>query len=125
MERLQGRGKTVGAVLKGLLIACFITVVLLLIMAFIMLKLCPDAGKMDIGILLTYVLSCFAGGWYSGRKAEKKKYLWGILMGLLYFLLLFVISGMGDRAIQSDAAGSLTALALCAGGGMLGGMLAS
>lgn len=125
MEHLRGGGKTAAAILRGLVLACFVTVVILLILAFVMLKLRPDAGKTEIGILLTYVLSCFVGGWYIGRKAEKKKFLWGLLLGALYFLLLFAISAMGERAVQSDLLQSLTALILCAGGGMAGGMLAS
>lgn len=125
VERLRGRGRMAAAMVRGLILACLVTAVILLILAFVVLKLRPDAGKTEIGILVTYVLSCFAGGWYGGRKAEKKKFLWGLLLGTLYFLLLFAVSGTGDRAVQSDLLQSVTALALCAGGGMLGGMAAS
>lgn len=124
MERLSGRGRTAAALLPGLMISCLATVVILLVMAFVMLKLQPGTSAVETCILVTYAVSCFFGGWYCGRKAVRRKFLWGLLSGVLYFLLLFLVSGMGDRAVQSGLVQSLTALVICAGGGMLGGMLA-
>lgn len=124
MEQLRGSSKLVTAVLLGLVLSCLVTTVVLLILAFVMLKLQPEAGTIEIWILVTYAVSCLLGGWYCGRKMEKKKFLWGLILGVLYFLLLFLISGMGDRAIQSGLVQSMAALAICAGGGMLGGMIA-
>ena len=124
MEQLRGHGRSAATMLLGLILSCIVTTVILLILAFVMLKLQPENGMIEIGILVTYAVSCFLGGWYCGRRMEKRKFLWGMLLGVLYFLLLFLISGMGDRAIQSGIAQGLGALALCAGGGMFGGMLA-
>ena len=80
---------------------------------------CGDDGASD-----PWGLSCFAGGWYAGKRAGKRKFLQGLLVGILYFALLFLISGMGEREIQSDLASGGLACLLCAAGGMLGGMLA-
>lgn len=124
MELLHGKGKTVAEIVKGLLLACFVTTAVLLLLAFVMLKFQPVAEKMEICILLTYVLSCLAGGWYCGRQVQRRKFLRGILLGSVYFILLFLFSGMGDRAVQSSLLQSVTAFVLCACGGMLGGMLA-
>ena len=44
--------------------------------------------------------------------------------GTIAFAILFLISGMGEREIQSDLASGGLACLLCAAGGMLGGMLA-
>lgn len=125
MEQFRIGGRAAGAVLRGLLLAFLVTVVFLLLIAFVFLKMQPDMGKTEIGILLTYVLSCFAGGWYCGRRMERKKFLWGLLVGVLYFLLLLAVSGMSERSLQSGLLQSLTAFVLCAGGGMFGGMVAS
>ncbi len=125
MERISGRAGIAASMLKGLVIAALFTVAALLILAFISLKLEPDARKMEIGILITYVAACFAGGWYCGHKAGRRKFLWGLLLGALYFLLLFAVSGMGERDLQSDLLQSLTSLLACAAGGMLGGIVAS
>ncbi len=123
MEQLTGKGRAAGTMLRALVLSYLVTTVILLALAFIMLKFQPDTGKTEIGILVTYVLSCFLGGWYAGRRGGRRKFLWGLATGLLYFLLLFVISGMGDRAVQTDLTRNFLSLLLCAGGGMLGGMI--
>lgn len=121
----RGRGKGVARALKGLTAAFLTTVILLLLFAFLLLKLQLDAEKTEIGIMVIYVVSCFLGGWYCGRKAERRKFLWGLLAGALYFLLLLAVSGIGETAPQPDLTRSISTLALCSGGGMLGGMLAA
>jgi len=81
----HGRGKTIGRAVLALVVAFLTTIILLLGFAFLLLKLQLDAGKTELGILVIYVLSCFAGGWYCGRKAAQRKFLWGFLTGILYF----------------------------------------
>ncbi len=124
MEQLRMKRKMASGMLMGLVLSCLATTAILLVLAFVMLKLQPGTGTIETAILVTYAVSCFLGGLYCGRRAEQKKFVWGMLLGVLYFLLLFLISGMGDRTVQSGLVQSLTALAICAGGGMLGGMLA-
>lgn len=98
----------------ALIVAYVITVLALFGIAFVMLKLQPDAGTTELLILAVYVLSCFAGGWYAGRRAGQRKFLQGLLVGVLYFAVLFLISGMGEREIQSDLASGRTWHAFCA-----------
>ena len=124
MEQWRVRGKMAAGMLTGLVLSCLATTVILLILAFVMLKLQPGTGVVETTILVTYAVSCFLGGWHCGRKAQRRKFVWGMLLGVLYFLLLFLVSGMGDRTVQSSLLQSLTALVICAGGGMLGGMVA-
>lgn len=124
MEVLQGRGRAAAELLKGLVIACLVTAAALLGLAFLMMKVQPAAERMELCILGSYVISCFAGGWYCGRRAQRRKFLRGLLLGAAYFALLFLISGMGDRAVQSTLLQGVTSFVVCACGGMLGGMLA-
>lgn len=123
MGELIGKGKKMGVVLRALVLSYFITTVLLLIAAFVMLKLQPDVKLVEAVVLGIYVCSCFGGGWYAGRKAERRKFLMGLFVGICYFALLFLISGLGERAIQSDVTQGLLAFVLCALGGMLGGIV--
>ncbi len=120
---LMGKKGVAGNLIKALALAFLTTVVLLLVLAFLLLKLRLDVGKTEIGILVTYVLSCFAGGRHCGRMAGRKRFLWGAAVGMLYFLILLLVSGMSDRAFRSGLTESLAAFALCAGAGMLGGMV--
>lgn len=124
MEQIYGKGKAVGVILRGLVLAGIVSAAALMILALLMLKLQPDTNKIELGIMVTYALSCLLGGWYGGRKMERKKYLWGLLLGALYFLLLFAVSGMGDREVQPGVVHSLAVFVLCSACGMLGGMIA-
>lgn len=124
MVRMDSGKKVAAAFLKGLVLAEAVSFSALLLLAFLLLKLQPDTNKIEIGIMVIYVLACFAGGWYCGKKMERKKFLWGMLLGVLYFMLLAAVSGMSDKMIQASLAQGMLAFGLCAAGGMLGGMVA-
>lgn len=124
MEQITRNGRGVWNTLRGLALAGLVSIALLLVMAFIMLKLQPDMGTTQAGTYLTYAASCFAGGMYCGKKAEKRKFIWGLLVGVVYFLILFLISCMGETAGALDFTKGALAFVLCAAGGMFGGMLA-
>lgn len=124
MERFQGKGRAAGQLLRGLTAAFAVTVILLFLLALILLKLQPDIVTTQAGIYVVYVLSCFAGGWYCGRKAGQRKFLWGMLIGALYFAVLCAVSGMSEQSFSGGLSRSLIAAVLCCVGGMVGGMLA-
>jgi putative membrane protein (TIGR04086 family) len=121
---LQGKGKMAAGILRGLILAALSTVLLLLLLAFAMLKCRPLADRMELCILVTYGVSCFLGGFSCAHRAQRRKFLWGLLLGSLYFLILLLISGMGERSLQSGLLQGGAAFVLCACAGMLGGMLA-
>ena len=110
--------------MKALLCAYIVTGILLLVLALLLYKLGITEQQVDAGIILIYVIATFSGGFVMGKLTGSRKFLWGLLMGVSYFILLTVISLGIYHTIQEDAAGIATTLALCAGGGMLGGMMA-
>ena len=55
---------------------------------------------------------------------ENKKYLWGLLAGMCYFAVLFLLTLILRRNIDPSSIQTITTACLCMGGGMLGGMLA-
>lgn len=118
------RGNDIRAVIRGQIAAWVVTVILLLLLAFLLLKLQWDNGKTELAILIVYVISTFFGGWMTGRKVEKMKFLYGLASGALYFLLLLAVSAMSDAGLQSGLATGAAAFLLCAAGGMVGGMFA-
>ena len=109
--------------LKALLVSYVVTGLLLLLIAGLLYRFQLDEGKVQIGIILTYILSCFAGGFLTGKMMKSRQFLWGVLLGLLYFLIMMLVSIAVNRELQSSTAGFVTAFLLCIGGGMLGGML--
>ena len=111
------------SLVKGLIAAYLITGILLLLLALLLYKLELDEGKVTIGIIVIYVLSCFIGGFFVGKKAGTQKFLWGMLLGVTYFLLLTAVSAVTEPGLSSGFKGLLTSFIMCSGAGMLGGML--
>lgn len=111
-------------IIKALLASYIVTGILLFLLTFLLYKFDWDEQKVTAGIVVIYVLSTFVGGFILGKLKRVRKFLWGLIMGLLYFFLLFLISFGIYRSFDGNGTNVLTTLLLCAGGGMLGGMLA-
>lgn len=109
---------------KGLIVAYFVTAVLLLVIAFLLWKWNIGGKVIGGGMIAIYVLSSLIGGLYLGKKQKERKFLWGILMGVLYvFLLLFAaVLTHGIAGIWGKE--TIFAIIICVLSGMLGGMVA-
>lgn len=124
MEQVQ-KGKAFPAVffIKTLIFSYIITGLLLAVLAFLLYKLGLGEKTVSFAIIVIYVVSTVVGGFITGKKMENRRFLWGLLMGSAYFLLLTIVSLLvGEGSIQSGNS-FWTTLVLCAGGGMLGGMI--
>ncbi len=111
------------SVLKKLLFAYIITAMLLMILSLFLYKMQLKEGTVRIGIILIYAVSCFFAGFITGKTEAKNKYLWGLLVGVLYFVVLLGISLAVRHSFQDIFGRGLTTLFICGGSGMLGGML--
>lgn len=118
-----GTERKAADMLKSLLCAYIVTGILLLVLTLLLYKAGLSEENINAGIILTYVISTFSGGFVIGKLTGTKKYLWGLLLGVIYFVLLLVISLGIYHSFQSDAMNLMTTFLLCAGGGMLGGMI--
>lgn len=123
MEKMQKRSKPV-TLLISLLGSWSVTVLLLVLLAFAMLKFQLEEGKIAAAVTIIYLLSAFLGGRIAGKGAESKKYLWGLLAGMCYFVALFLLTLILKQKIDPSSVQMITTACLCLGGGMLGGMLA-
>lgn len=127
MEKKTGKGqgmeKKAVDILKALLCAYVMTGILLLILTVLLYKAGLSEENINAGIILTYVISTFSGGFVIGKLAGVKKFLWGLLLGIMYFVLLLLISLGIYHSLQSDMMNLVTTFLLCTGGGMLGGMV--
>ena len=108
--------------LKALLAGYVVTGVLLMILALLLYKIDLDEQKVTMGIIATYVISTFTGGFIMGKLVEEQRFVWGLILGVIYFLLLFAVSFAVNHQLQSNGTNLITTLLLCAGGGMLGFM---
>lgn len=110
---------------KALFASYIITGIILLILALIMYKFEPSSIVISSGVVFSYIFSAFAGGLLVGKKTPEKKFLWGIVLGVLYFAIIFAVSILMNKDIVSKMGSTLTVFIMCAFGGMLGGMLSS
>ncbi len=116
--------KEIYTVIRSLIAAYLITGLLLLFTALLLYKFQPEQSMVSVGILVIYVLGSFLGGFFAGKGTGRRKFLWGLATGALYFLLLLAASFVSGNGLQSEAGRIVTTMLLCLGGGMLGGMLA-
>ena len=118
---LQENNKSVH-ILKALLISYILTGGMLLLLALLLYKLSLSEGIVSVCIIAIYVIASFAAGNYAGGKMDSRKFIWGLVMGGAYFMVLAVISLIVNHSLKDVATNFFTVMALCMAGGMLGGM---
>lgn len=108
---------------KSVLLSYLITLFLLLVISLLLLQTGLSGSIMSIAVVVVYVISAFSGSFYMGKHVEQKRYLWGLVTALLYFLVYIMISLIvkGDDPIRLTD--YVKTLAILACSGMLGGML--
>lgn len=116
-------GKKFAAVIRSLIIAYALTGVLLVLLAFLVYKFQLAGSVVDITIVAIYVVVTFLGAFITGKKVKEQKFLWGFLLGLLYIMIISVIAILLGQAFRVDSTANLSTVALCIGGGLLGGMV--
>lgn len=108
--------------LKTTVATIFTTLICLLILTFALYKLNLQEKFMDAGIVITYFLSNFVGGFLIGKVQEKRRFAWGALLGFLYFIILLILSlVIGRNGI--DPAAAAIAFVACVFGGTIGGIV--
>jgi putative membrane protein (TIGR04086 family) len=111
-------------ILLGMLVLAYVlTGVLLLGLAFLLYRFRLEEKIVNIAVVAIYVFVTFIAGFLAGKKLKVRKFMWGFLIGAGYFAILAVVSLVAGQ--QETVLGShlVTTFLLCAGGGMLGGML--
>ena len=121
--RKRDIGEKVMWMLKSLLASYIVTGLLLLGLTFLVYKFELDEQVVVGGIVAIYVISTFIGGFIIGKLTQVRKFVWGMAIGLIYFVLLVLISYGVYREFNTNGLNVLTTILLCVGGGMLGGML--
>lgn len=109
-------------ILKCLLFSYLITAGLLLLMALLLYRFSLTEQVVSVGIIAIYVIVTFLAGFLTGKKMGTRKFLWGLLMGCAYFVVLILVSLIVNHRLSDVAANFVTVLLLCGGSGMLGGM---
>mgnify|MGYP000783849402 CR=1 FL=1 len=77
---------------KALLAAYVVTGILLIILALALYKFELNEGAVTAGVTAVYLISTFTGGLVVGKLAKVRRFLWGIVLGILYFALLLLVT---------------------------------
>ena len=80
----------------------------LLLLALVLFAFDLGETAVDAGIIIIYVLACFMGGFMAGKIVRKDKYLWGVITGLAYYVLLLTVSVMAKGGWDMSAAHAVT-----------------
>lgn len=123
MDKIFHQNTKILSLLKGLLISYIITAFILLLLAFLMLKLDLPSAVVSGGINFAYIISAFIGGFFVGKRLEQKKFMWGLVMGVCYFLVILLISLMMNRVSPLPLGNLFTVFIISSMSGMLGGMI--
>lgn len=123
MEQRLGKSPKIMWMIKALLASYIMTGILLLILTFFMYKFELNEKIVSAAIVGIYVVSTLVGGIIIGKLTKEKCYLWGMVLGIIYFVLLLLITLGVYRTLNGDSVSIVTSLILCAGGGMTGGMI--
>ena len=108
---------------KCMLAAYVLTAGLLLLLAFMLYRFGLSEKVVSLCIIGIYIVVTFAAGLLAGKRATKRKFLWGLAVGVAYYAILVIVSLIVNRGLQDVAGNMITVFILCAGSGMLGGMI--
>ena len=108
--------------LRNLLITYILTGILLVVLALALYKFHLKESQIRLGVNGVYIVTCFLGGILMGKSVRQRRFFWGLLLGLLYFLVLLAVSFLLNKGLNGDLNQILVTMAICAGSGTLGGM---
>ena len=123
MERQVRKDSKVMWVLKALLASYIVTGILLLLLTMALYKMELNEKMVSAAIVAIYVMATLIGGILIGKMAKVKRFIWGLGLGIAYFDLLLLITLGVYHTLNGDGANLVTTFILCAGGGMVGGMI--
>ena len=123
MERQARKESMLIPVMVILVTMYIITGILLLLLAFLMYKMDLAEPVVNGAIIAIYIISGFFGGFLMGKKAGVKKYLWGLLMGALYYGVLILVGLVLHQGLDVEPIHLLSTMALCLLSATAGGMI--
>lgn len=110
-------------VLISLLGGYGITFLGIVIISMLLLLFQISENMVDIGITAIYVLACLGAGFIIGKRTKSRKFLWGMVSGVIYFVILLVVSFLVQSSMKNIGNDLVTVMLMCIGSGTLGGMI--
>ncbi len=110
------------ALLTGILIAYAITCIFFICCALLLRYTSLTEQSVPMYVSIACVISVAVAGFDAAKAAEKNGWLWGLIAGAIYALILMLIGAFAIKGYTFDTR-SLTLIALCVAGGGLGGIV--
>ncbi len=108
---------------KVLVAEVVVSGVLLLVAAYAMLKLCPSDQTLNYYVMAIYAASSFVGGMIAGKSMGTRRFVWGIVAGMVYVAVVLVIALAVRGNVASGSVGLVRLIVPSVLAGMLGGMM--
>ena len=105
---------------RALIVTYILSGILLAVLSFALFKFRLPENQVNVAVCAVYVISCFFGGILAGRT---RRFFWGLVLGTLYFLFLYLMSLAQKDGVTEDTKRLLSVLAMCTLSGMAGGMV--
>lgn len=116
-------GEKIIYLLKGLLFSSFLTGILMLLVAFLMYQAGLSETAAAPMVVAAYVLSAFLGGIYFAKHGEKRRFLWGMVFGLSFYVVYLLVSACAGSLTDMKTGEVVSMLAFSVAAGMVGGMV--
>lgn len=123
VEKRMEEGIPILFLLKCLLFSYILTGGMLMLLALLVYRFSLSEKIVSVAIIAIYIGATFFAGFVTGKKLMSKKFLWGLVMGSMYFFVLVILSITINHSFKDVASNFFTVMVMCAGSGMLGGML--
>lgn len=111
------------ALLKCLMASYLITGIMLVVVAALLYKFSIKENVVNISIIAIYCISSLLAGLFFSKGAASRRFLWGMVAGAAYFLIICAVSMAVDQNFMPLSNACITTLLICVGSGMIGGML--
>ena len=123
MERQARTESMIIPVMVILVTMYIITGILLMLLAFLMYRMDLGEPVVNGAIIAIYIIAGFFGGFLIGKKTKVKKYLWGLLMGVLYYGVLLAVGLILHQGLDAEPVHLLSTMVLCLFSATAGGMI--
>ena len=107
---------------RALIAAYILSGILLMVLSFALFKFRLPENQVNLAVCAVYILSCFFG-MIAGKTMRTRRFFWGLVLGSLYFLFLYLMSLAQKDGVTEDTKRLLSVLAMCTLSGMAGGMV--
>ena len=108
MESSLKKSELVIFVLRSLLVSYLTTGGLLLLLALLLYRFQLSESIVSVAIIIIYIAATFLAGYLAGKKIKSKKFIWGFVMGVLYFLIMVLVSLIVNHSIKDVSSNLLT-----------------